>query len=30
MKKIVINNNRKKVLVVSGCSHTQGCAITKT
>lgn len=28
MKKIVINNNRKKILVVSGCSHTQGCAIT--
>ena len=30
MKKIVINNNRKKILVVSGCSHTQGCAITNS
>lgn len=29
MKKIVISSNRKKILVVSGCSHTQGCAITK-
>lgn len=29
MKKIVIDNSKKKTLIVSGCSHTQGCAFIK-
>jgi hypothetical protein len=29
MKKIVTSTSKKKTLIVSGCSHTQGCAFIK-